>query len=148
MERPQIPMPLQTQILLWLALTVFSLIIAAAFMIFFSGAAALPFLLLGILTAVNGGRLYYIAAQGHYLVLTGTVLYVEYTAILHRPKAVLIEVEGIALRVLLHNRRKAPIEGGHIALYVQDSAPIYEWRGIHLLDAYLAAAANPPSKSL
>ena len=145
MEHPKIPVPLQSQILMRLALAVFSFIVAAAFMLFFSGAAALPFLLLGILTAVNGGRLYYIAAQGHYLVLAGIVLHVEYTAVLHRPKAVLIEVEETALRVLLHNRRKAPIEGGHVVLYVQDSAPIYEWRGVHLLDAYLAAEPIPPA---
>lgn len=56
MEHPKIPVPLQSQILMWLALTVFSFIVAAAFMLFFSGAAALPFLFLGILTAVNSAK--------------------------------------------------------------------------------------------
>lgn len=43
MEHPKIPVPLQSQILMRLALAVFSFIVAAAFMLFFSGAAALPF---------------------------------------------------------------------------------------------------------
>jgi len=147
MKHSQIPLPLQTKILWQMALALCSFIAAIACMLCFTIAAALPFLFLSILTAANGGRLYYIAVRGHYLMLTGTVLHVERTAVLRRTKAVLIEVEGTALRVLLYNRHKSPIEGGHIVLYVQDSAPIYEWRGMHLLSAYLAAAFYPPGQS-
>ncbi len=106
---------------------------------------ALPFLFLTILTALGGCRLYRTAVLNRYLALTGTVLQVERTAILRRPKALLIETEGKALRVVLRGRHWAPAEGGRITLYVADTAPIYEWRGIHQLSSYLTLARSDAS---
>lgn len=142
MERTQIPLPLQTQILMRLALAVCLLIAGNVLLIIFTVTIAIPFFLLALLTAASGGRLYWLAVRGRYLILTGTVLNVERTAILRRPKAILIEAEGKALRVVLRNRHKAPSVGGQISFYVQDSAPIYEWRGMHLLGTYLAVSAG------
>ncbi len=142
MERTQIPMPLQTQILIRLALAVCSLIAGNVCLVFFTVTIAVPFFLLALLTAVSGCHLYRVVVRGRYLVLTGTVLNVERTTVLRRPKAILMEVEGKALRVVLRSRHKAPSEGSQISFYVQDSTPIYEWRGIHLLGSYLAAAAG------
>ena len=139
MERTQIPMPLQTQILIRLALAVCSLVAGNVCLVFFTVTIAVPFFLL---TAVSGCHLYRVVVRGRYLVLTGTVLNVELTTVLRRPKAILMEVEGKALRVVLRSRHKAPSEGSQISFYVQDSTPIYEWRGIHLLGSYLAAAAG------
>lgn len=138
MKRTQIPVPMQTQILIQTALAILSLIIGITFFFCFTSTMALPFLFLTILTAANGCRIYRIAVLGHYLTLNGTVLSVERTAILRRPKALLAEIDGKALRIVLRSRHKAPTEGGRIAVYVQDSTPIYEWKGIHLLSSYLA----------
>ena len=132
MERTQIPLPLQTQILMRLALAVCLLIAGNVLLIIFTVTIAIPFFLLALLTAASGGRLYWLAVRGRYLILTGTVLNVERTAVLRRPKAILMEVEGTALRVILRNRYKVPNEGSQLSFYVQDSTPIYEWRGMHL----------------
>ena len=146
MERTQIPLPLQTQILMRLALAVCLLIAGNVLLIIFTVTIAIPFFLLALLTAVSGGRLYWLAVRGRYLILTGTVLNVERTAVLRRPKAILMEVEGTALRVILRNRYKVPNEGSQLSFYVQDSTPIYEWRGMHLLGTYLAAAVGTAGK--
>lgn len=142
MERTQIPLPLQTQILIRLALAVCLLIAGNTLLIFFTVTIAIPLFLLALLSAVSGGCLCRLVVCGRYLILTGTVLNVERTAILRRPKAILIEVEGRALRVILRNRHKAPGVGGQISFYVEDSTPIYEWRGMHLLGTYLAVSAG------
>ena len=146
MKRTQIPIPLQSQILLRLVLTVCSLVVGSLLLVLFSLPIAAPFFLLALVTAASGGHLYWVAVCGHYLVLTGTVLKVERTTVLRRPKAILMEVEGTALRVILRNRHKAPGEGSQLSFYVQDSTPIYEWRGIHLLGTYLAAAVGTAGK--
>lgn len=112
-------------------------------LIFFPVVIAVPFFLLAILAAVSGVHLYRVAVRGRYLILTGAVLHVERTAILRRPKAVLTELDGKALRVILRSRRRAPVEGGRITFYVEDSTPIYEWRGMHLLGSYLAVLTAP-----
>lgn len=140
MERKQIPMPLQAQILMQAGLAVCSLIAGIAFLILFTGIVAFPFLLLAILASVNGWRVYHVAAHGYYLTLSSIVLKVERTAFLRRPKAVLVEAEGKALRVMLRSRLSAPKEGSCITFYVQDSTPIYEWKGLHLLGSYLDLA--------
>ncbi len=146
MKRTQIPIPLQSQILLRLVLTVCSLVVGSLLLVLFSLPIAAPFFLLALVTAASGGHLYWVAVCGHYLVLTGTVLKVERTTVLRRPKAILMEVEGTALRVILRNRHKAPGEGSQLSFYVQDSTPIYEWRGMHLLGTYLAAAVGTAGK--
>lgn len=148
MERTQIPMPLQVQILVRLALAVCALIAGNVLLFFFTVIVATPFFLLGLLTAISGGLLYRVAVRGHYLQLTGTVLHVEHTPVLRRPKAILMEAEGTALRVMLRNRHKAPAKGSQITFYVQDSTPIYEWRGMHLLGSYLAVTAGTPDESI
>lgn len=146
MERKQIPLPLQMQILIQIGLAACSLIAGIAFLILFTGMMASPFFVLALLAAANGGRIYYVTVRGHYLTLSATVLKVERTPILHRPKAVLVETEGKALRVMLRSRLSAPKEGSCITFYVQDSTPIYEWKGLHL-GSYLAMADKAPNVS-
>lgn len=147
MERTQIPMPLQAQILMRLALAACSLIAGNVLLVFFTMTIAAPLFLLSLLAAVSGGHLYLVAAQGHYLCLTGIVVRVERTMALRRPKAILMEAEGTALRVVLRNCHKIPAEGHQITFYIQDSTPIYEWKGMHLLGSYLAVTDRPPDKS-
>ena len=146
MKRTQIPIPLQMQVLIRLTLAVCSLVVSSLLLAFFTIPIAAPFFLLALVTAASGGHLYWVAVRGHYLVLTGTMLNVERTALLRRPKAILMEVEGSALRVMLRNRYKVPGVGSQLSFYVQDSTPIYEWRGMHLLGTYLAAVVESAGK--
>lgn len=138
MKRKQIPAPMQAQILIQTALAILSLTVGVSLFCCFTSAMALPFLFLTILAAANGCRVYRISAKGCYLTLSGTVLSVERTAILRRPKALLAEIEGKTLRIVLRNRHKAPEKGGRIVIYVQDSTPIYEWKNTYLLNSYMA----------
>ena len=130
-----IPLALQHQMLIQAALSVLALVLAALAMLFFSITVSVPFLLCAVLLAFSAFRLYNI---GQYLVLEGTVLKLERTPLRLRPKAMLMEVEGKALLVVLRNRHISVREGDALTLYIADTAPLYEWRGIHRLHSYLA----------
>ncbi len=143
--KADIPAPLQARILLLTGISIASFVLGIAMLLILSSTLALPFLFLTILTALGGCRLYRTAVLNRYLALTGTVLRVERTAILRRPKAFLIAAAGKALRVVLRGRHWAPTEGGRITIYVTDSTPIYEWRGIHQFSSYLALARSDAS---
>ena len=91
-----------------------------------------------VLLAFSAFRLYNIGRRGQYLVLEGTVLKLERTPLRLRPKAMWMEVEGKALLVVLRNRHISVREGDALTLYIADTAPLYEWRGIHRLHSYLA----------
>lgn len=58
------------------------------------------------------------------------MLKLERTPLRLRPKAMLMEVEGKALLVVLRNRHISVREGDALTLYIADTAPLYEWRGI------------------
>ena len=131
-----IPLALQHQMLIQAALSVLTLVLAALAMLFFSITVSVPFLLCAVLLAFSAFRLYNIGRRGQYLVLEGTVLKLEHTRL--RPKAMLMEVEGKALLVVLRNRHISVREGDARTLYIADTAPLYEWRGIHRLHSYLA----------
>ena len=47
-------------------------------------------------------------------------------------------VIAFCLVVMLRNRHAAVREGDTVTLYIADTAPLYEWQGIHRLHAYLA----------
>ena len=133
-----IPLALQHQMLIQAALSVLALVLAALAMLFFSITVSVPFLLCAVLLAFSAFRLYNIGRRGQYLVLEGTVLKLERTPLRLRPKAMLMEVEGKALLVVLRNRHISVREGDALTLYIADTAPLYEWRGIHRLHSYLA----------
>ena len=133
-----IPLALQHQMLIQAALSVLTLVLAALAMLFFSITVSVPFLLCAVLLAFSAFRLYNIGRRGQYLVLEGTVLKLERTPLRLRPKAMLMEVEGKALLVVLRNRHISVREGDALTLYIADPAPLYEWRGIHRLHSYLA----------
>ena len=133
-----IPLALQHQMLIQAALSVLTLVLAAlaiAFL-FHNSLRTVP-VVCGLL-AFSAFRLYNIGRRGQYLVLEGTVLKLERTPLRLRPKAMLMEVEGKALLVVLRNRHISVREGDALTLYIADTAPLYEWRGIHRLHSYLA----------
>lgn len=133
------PSPIQNQILFRIGLCVLSLVAGAGMLALLGRIAlVLPFALGAVLLAGSAAHLCQIAAMRRYLVLKGTVLKVERTALRRRPRALLLEVDGKALRVVLHSRHHAPADGAAVALYIPDTAPLYEWRGLHQLSTYLA----------
>lgn len=146
-HQSSIPAPIQNRVLIQIALAIISLLAGLLLLFFLTWPAAIPFLILSLLLALDGCRIYRAAAQGRCLALSGTVLKVERTAVLRRPKALLAEIDGKALRVMLHSRWKIPTEGSRVMCYVLDTTPIYEWRGIHLLSSYLVLAEIPAATS-
>lgn len=142
------PPALQRQLLIQAALSVLSLVLAAAAVFFFSVTISVPFLLCAGLLAFSTFRLYGIGVRGQYLALKGAVLKVERTPLRLRPKAMLLEVEGKALLVVLRNRHIPVREGDAVTIYIADSTPLYEWRGIHRLHSYLAVVPETQGKVL
>lgn len=137
-NRHSIPFALQTQIILQAALVVAALVAGIILSLWFSISVSLPLFVLALLFGLGGMRIYRVSTTNRYLTLLGTVLKVEQTAILRRPKALLLEIDGKAIRVVLRNRHRVPEEGGSVCLYVLDTTPIYEWHGLRQLSSYLA----------
>ena len=133
-----IPTPLQAQILLQSALAALSLAAGITLLAIFRPVVALPFFFLAVLAAVNAIRVYRAAVSGQYVTVTGTILKVERTAFLRRAKAFVMEADGKAVRVMLRSRRNQLKEAEAVTVYIHDSTPIHEWKGLHLLGAYIA----------
>lgn len=141
-----IPVALQHIILIRLVLAVLCLVVAAC--LFFQSRQLMimaPFLLTALLMAGHGVYIGWLSLKGRCLVLKGTVLNVERSILRAKPKALLLEVEGTALRVALRDRIKAPAVGDMVSLYIPDDAPLYEWRGIHQLNSYFTLAVKRSS---
>lgn len=129
---------LQTKIIELAGLAVASCVLGVAILLFFPHTLAMPFLILAIFLAILCGRLYRVVATEQYLTLKGTVFQVEQTLLFHRINAILIETNGMALRVVVRNRHRRIATGDRITLYIQDSTPIYEWHKLHQLSSYIA----------
>lgn len=95
-----------------------------------------------LLLAANAGHIYWATASERVLELKGVVLKLEQTAFRRRPKALFLEIDGKALRVVLHSRRSRLKPGDQVTLFILDSAQLYPWHGLHQLDSYLALAAD------
>ena len=113
-------------------------VLAIGALAFISFSVSVPFLLGAALLTICAARLYHTGMRGQYLILRGVILKVERTALRQRPKSILLEANGKALLVMLRNRHAAVREGDTVTLYIADTAPLYEWQGIHRLHAYLA----------
>lgn len=134
-----LPGPIQNQILLRIWICATALLTGCGMLLLLGRIAlVLPFAMGALLLAYSAAHLYTLAAQGHFLILRGTVQKVERTVFRRRPRALLLEVDGRALRVILHSRHRTPADGATVTLYVPDTAPLYEWRGLHQLSTYLA----------
>lgn len=135
----RIPPALQHAILIRVGFALLDLLAAVCLLIYFGRMLLVtPFLLLAPMLAGHAGYICWLSLKGHCLELAGTVLSVERSFLRGRPKALLLETQGMALRIILHSRLKTPEAGERILLYIPDSAPLYEWRGMHQLDSYLA----------
>jgi len=135
-----IPIPLQHQVLKRVLLSVSALAAGIALFALASWAMAAPFLLAFAMLAISAVHIYYAAVEGHCLELKGVVLRVEQTALRRRPKALLLEIDGKAIRLVLHDRCYAPKEGSLVSVFVLDTTPLYPWKELHQLASYLALA--------
>lgn len=143
-----LPIPLQRQILVRVGLSAASVAAGAGFLVLLHSAAmAAPCLVAALLAAASAWHIYRQAESGRCLVLKGTVLKTEMSALRHRPKALLLEVDGKALRVVLRGRHKALGAGTTVEVYITDTTPLYDWRGIHQLQSYLALEIERPHTS-
>lgn len=113
-----IPTALQHQLMIQVVLILLNIFLAFITLFAFSAAVSIPFLMVSLLLAGSIIRLYLIGVQGHYLILHGVILKVERTPIRQRPKALLLEAEGKALRLVLQNRHISPSEGHTVVLYL------------------------------
>lgn len=109
--------------------------------------AVVPFLLAAVLLAVPAIYTGWLAIRGHCLELKCVVLGVERSALRGRGKALLLETQGMALRLSLRGRLRPPQVGASILIYISDTAQLYEWRGMHQLDSYLAVDLSHISQS-
>lgn len=134
-----LPIPLQRQILVRVSLSAASVVTGVGLLVLLRSATmAAPCLVAALLAAASGWHIYRQATLGRCLVLNGTVLKTEMSALRHRPKALLLEVDGKALRVVLRGRYKVLGAGTSVAVYIADTTPLYNWRGLHQLQTYLA----------
>lgn len=134
-----LPIPLQRQILVRVGLSAASMVTGAGLLILLCSAAiAAPCLVAALLAAASAWHIYRQAKLGRCLVLKGTVLNTEMSALRSRPKALLLEVDGKALRVVLRGRHKVLGAGAAVEVYITDTTPLYDWRGLHQLQSYLA----------
>ena len=129
-----LPPALQRQLIIQMGLAVCCLVLAIGALAFISFSVSVPFLLGAALLTICAARLYRTGMRGQYLILRGVIL----TVLRQRPKSILLEANGKALLVMLRNRHAAVREGDTVTLYISDTAPLYEWQGIHRLHAYLA----------
>lgn len=134
-----LPIPLQRQILVRVSLSTASVVTGVGLLVLLRSATmAAPCLVAALLAAASGWHIYRQATLGRCLVLNGTVLKTEMSALRHRPKALLLEVDGKALRVVLRGRHKVLGAGVSVSVYITDTTPLYDWRGLHQLQTYLA----------
>lgn len=137
MDEKSIPPAIQHQFLIRLSLALAALIGGTVLWCIEGVMAAVPLLILALLLTTAALRIRRFAAEGRFLALRGTVLRAETTLILRRQKALILAVDGKAIRLELHNRRKPVQPGRDITIYVLDDTPLYEWHGLHMLANYL-----------
>lgn len=132
------PLALQRQVLIQSGLALSCIVLTIGTLAFVSFTVCIPFLIGAALLVISAMRLYQIGIRGQYLVLRGVIQKVERTTLRQRPKSILLEVDGKTLLVALQNRHVLIREGEPVTLYIANTAPLYEWHGIHRLHAYLA----------
>ena len=138
MSNKEIPVPIQHRILLQSGLSLLAMIAGLGTAATLKALpAAMPFVLTAMFLAGDATYLHYIAMKNRIIALTGTVLNVERTLWRRRPKALLLEVDGTALRVVLRNRLCKISTGDVIVIYLSDTTPLYSWFGIRQLASYL-----------
>lgn len=98
---------------------------------------ALPCIALSLFMIVNGGLLLYNCIRNKFVVVKGTCMGVEKTALRKRVKTLSMEVGDHVLTVSARQRLKVPSVGDEISIYLPENAPVYEKDGgYHIYNFY------------
>lgn len=135
-----IPVALQHMILKRICGAMLAIAAAACFFIQSGSAVAtVPVLLAALLLAATAVYTGWLAVKGHCLELNCTVLEIEKSALRGRTKALLVETQDVVLRLPMRGSLRTLGIGDSITVYVSDTTPLYDWRGLHQLSSYLVA---------
>ena len=142
------PAVLQHQILLrfgWTlgGLAAFGLFWALSGQFWFSA----PFLMLSAWMGVSAIQLFRTIWLGRYVRVQATCRQIITTAILKRPKALILSTEQGDLRLRIQQRIRKPEVGEVFTLYLADDAHLYQGDEGYIVSAYLAFARESSAVS-
>lgn len=142
------PAVLQHQILLRCGLTLGGL---AAFGLFWALSSAFwfgaPFLLLAFWMGVSAVQTFRTVFHGKYSRVPAVCKLVITTAILKRPKALILSTEQGDLRLRIQQRIRKPEVGEVFTVYLADNTMLFEGEEGYVVSSYLAIARTPGGAS-
>ena len=133
------PEPLQKQTLIRLGLSVVSLILLVALIIFTRDVYLwIPCAGAALFFAAAAFLLFRRAILGEYVVVTGECSEVGVTAVRRRVKQLILQTDAGKVKVMLGSRLRKISAGTEVRVYVANNTPIYEQNGLQMLYSYLA----------
>lgn len=139
-----LPIPLQKQILLRLALSAALLIFGVASAAIWRDKSMLLIIIIAAFCAVMGLRI----AARDYIVISGFCCETDTTMLRRRTKAIVITAQlsgnEVKLRVPLRQQFKRIAVGETLDIYVDAAAQIHEWNGEFRLQSYIAVDKRSP----
>ena len=143
------PAVLQHQILLRCGLTLGRL---AAFGLFWALSSAFwfgaPFLMLAFWTGVSAVQTFRTVFHGKYSRVHAVCKQVITTAILKRPKALILSTEQGDLRLRIQQRIRKPEINEQFILYLADSTQLYQSEDGYLAQSYLGLSRQIPEEKM
>ena len=132
------PAVLQHQILLRLGMALgSSFFFAFCWLLFGEFVFASPFLLLAVWMGYSGIQMFRTIASGSYTRIRTTCKQVITTAILKRPKAMILSTEKGDLRLRIQQRIRKPEVGEQYDLFLADNTTVYQDETGYIASAYL-----------
>ena len=132
------PAVLQHQILLRLGMALgSSFFFAFCWVLFAEFVFASPFLLLAVWMGYSGLHMFRTIASGSYTRIRITCKQVITTAILKRPKAMILSTEKGDLRLRIQQRIRKPEVGEQFDLFLADNTTVYQDETGYIASAYL-----------
>ena len=133
------PAVLQHQILLRLGMALgSSFFFAFCWLLFGEFVFASPFLLLAVLMGYSGIQMFRTIVSGSYTRIRTTCKQVITTAILKRPKAMILSTEKGDLRLRIQQRIRKPEVGEQYDLFLADNTTVYQDETGYIASSYLA----------
>ena len=132
------PAVLQHQILLRLGMALgSSFFFAFCWLLFGEFVFASPFLLLAVWMGYSGIQMFRTIVSGSYTRIRTTCKQVITTAILKRPKAMILSTEKGDLRLRIQQRIRKPEVGEQYDLFLADNTTVYQDETGYIASAYL-----------
>lgn len=133
------PAVLQHQILLRLGMALgSSFFFAFCWLLFGEFVFASPFLLLAVWMGYSGIQMFRTIVSGSYTRIRTTCKQVITTAILKRPKAMILSTEKGDLRLRIQQRIRKPEVGEQYDLFLADNTTVYQDETGYIASSYLA----------